>query len=592
MPNLRSQMYNKLRQPDFSRHRNQGSLSRLLSKGELDICRPFPPWSLPEVPTWTEDPYGDDTWGLYYHSLGWLITLDYGIDQASEVETQEVCAARLRRLLFSYLEHLDSKSDSDFQKMTWFDHATAWRGSTIAYLYERRFKGRVSASEARLFERVAKLHVDRLLAYIDSGRWNANNHGIFHAEALWDISQVFGPEPFPQDIANIALHHMRRVFSSMIDFEEGVCREQSIYYHLFDASLLADSSRYMDAFGIEVVPGYPAVLRAMLDFYSAFHPDGEFLQPVGDTQFGKGADTALLRNIARSAAPADVNVAQEDFGLTTYPSNGYYLFRSPGDNSGVNSFAVLLDKPYLGAHGHADGGSFLLNRNGEPFLVDSGGPYAYGKKLRFNYFKAAEAHNVAIFGERSEPYLTRVTAPPTQSVLGNSVRLETVDMKVGTWSRTVVALRGGVFLLLDQLSQAEEDLIDVLFHLAPGIQVRRLSSSTLAMESTSSTLTMEQVSDAKFEIRENGGESEFPRGLVTRQLGGIDSAPVLSTRVKSKKCWILTILGGEPGVAQVHTLFGGKLIRVLLPGAQSIGVDCNLEDKTVAPRIYTFRTHR
>lgn len=582
-------MHEKLRQPDFDRYRRPDAISRFLSTGEIDICRPFAPWRLPEAPTWHEDPHGDDTWGLYYHSLGWMIILDHGIDNASDAEQRKSCSDLLGRLLLSYLRHVVETPEEKVHRMLWFDHATAWRASAIAYLYQRRFRDRVSTDETALFQAAAKRHAEKLKEFVESGRWNANNHGIFHAEALWDLAQVF--EGLDDGLADFALGHMRSVFSNMIDFEEGVCREQSIYYHLFDASLLADSARYMEGFGVEVVPGYRDVLARMLDFFHAFCPEGEFLQPVGDTSFGKKPDQRLLQNIAAAARrPEPASDEQSALALRAFPRNGYYFFREKADGSRPSSFAILLDKPYHGAHGHADGGSFLLSRGGEPFLTDSGGPYAYGKRLRFNYFKVAEAHNVAVFDEKSRNYLTRVTAT-SQAPLGNSARLETVDLEDATWQRTVISLRGGTFVLIDRFAKRQAGFVDVLFHLSPAIEVSELPGAARRLTGAGSSIDMWQASNANLEIMLTSGEEGFPRGLLTRDLAKVDPGPVLSTRLRANDGWLVTVLGNPPTPPLVQTLYGGKLVRVMTHGEQAIGVDCSLDDHAAPPRIYSFRTH-
>lgn len=590
----RVHMHEKLRQPDFARHRNAKSLSLLLNQGQIDICRPFAPWELPDAPTWLEDPYKDDTWGLYYHALGWLIILDYGIDNATDQATRDSCAEKQRSLLRSYLTYLVSTPEADVHKMVWFDHSTAWRASTIAYLYERRFKGTATPEETELFHAAARLHEAKLTGFIESGRWKANNHGIFHAEALWDMACAFEAVLDSDRIRTFALNAMRSVFAEMIDFEEGVCREQSIYYHLFDASLLVDSARYMGGFGIEVVPGYRDILKKMLDFYHDFHQDDDFLQPIGDSQFGKLADTRLLQNIHTAISyerSAGNGTHSPEPVLLSYPRNGYYFFRETGIDRAIYRSATFIDKCYHGAHGHSDGGSFTMSCGGEPFLVDSGGPYAYGKRLRFDYFKAAEGHNVAIFGKTSKNYLTRATAT-SQGPLGHCVRIETIDLEGAAWQRTVVALRGGVYVLVDKVSQDKAGPVDFLFHFAPSINVTRLSDSRLRLTGESSAIDMQQASSAAFELIQNAGESGFPRGLVTRDLGKFEPAPVLSTCFRTKNTWLVTMLGLPADIsALVHSLHGGKMIRIMIPGEQSIGVDCRIDDASIPARIYSFRAH-
>jgi hypothetical protein len=583
-------LYEKLRQPEFDKRRNDRSLSQLLDHRLLDIARPFAPWRLPDDPTWNEDPHKDDTWGLYFHSLGWMAILDHGIDSAGTTEQREFCARELRRLFFSYLGFLRDTDPDDLPKMAWFDHATAWRASAAAYFFEKHFKDGMSETERGLIEHFVQSHAAKLKEFIDSGRWNANNHGLFHAEALWDMSKVFALLPPGTD--EFALAHMRTVFSKMIDFEEGVCREQSIYYHLFDASLLVASAGYMGAFGVEVVPGYRDILARMLDFYYDFCADGEFVQPVGDTQYGKPAESRLLEEIAASISyqRKEMPAQAAEPALKSYPQNGYYFFRSDDANSQQAS-VILLDKPYAGAHGHSDGASILLSKNGEPFLVDSGGPFAYGKGLRFEYFKAAEAHNVALVGGKSAPYLTRVTGS-TGNALGKAIRIDTQKFPPGRWHRTLVAVRGGSYLLIDHFSLQEPDSIDVAFHLAPEIGVTRNGPAHHRLVGTRSTLEMFHASNVDFEIAEGHGPSGFPRGLVTRELGKFEPSPVLTARLRSRDAWLATLIGPEGMQAPlVHSLYGGKLIRVMIDGPQGIAVDCGIDDSASPVKVYSFRPH-
>lgn len=586
------QLHEKLRQPEFQKRRNKQSLRLLLDEGNLDIARPFPAWKLPKDPDWREDPYSDDTWGLYYHSLGWLAILDYGVDNAQTPGESRECYERLRFLLFSYMEFLASEADDQLPKMVWFDHATAWRASAIAYFVERRFKGDLTDREAALVNKVVQQHESKLRDYIESGRWNANNHGLFHAEALWDLVQVF--EVVPAEVKEIALSHMRAVFSTMIDLEEGVCREHSIYYHLFDAWLLAESARYMRAFDIEVVSGYADVLRKMVRFYEDFAGGGEQLHAVGDTQYGRKRASTMLDEI-RAAAGMDIDDGGKEEDVPryrAYPRNGYYFFRSGSGPGPDSAFAILLDKPYVGAHGHFDGGSFTIDYGGEPVIVDSGGPFAYGNKLRFNYFKSAEAHNVVLFNRGSKSYLTEV-ASVTQAPVGDAVRVVAKGIEGVQWHRTFVALEGGVFVVVDRVLRNTEGENNALLHLAPGAETSKIGPNHFLLSIGPESAEALIVSSANLECRITGGESGFPRGLVTRNLRKLEASPVVSAAFRGQEAWVATIISRDPiKDAQFHTLYGGKLLRITLPdGSAPTVVDCNLMDPAVQVRINAYRDY-
>lgn len=586
-------LYQKLRQPEFDKRRSAASLKLYLENRAIDIASPFPPWELPESPDWTESPHNDDTWGLYYHSLGWLIVLDHGIDHAPDEDQRQACRVKLRELFFSYLRCIGETAEPDCPKMMWFDHATAWRASAIAYLVDKRFSSAMEPDEEVILKTAVRLHEDKILEFIKSGRWNANNHGLFHAEALWDMSLVF--DFIGKEVSEIALSHMRTVFSSMIDLEEGVCREQSIYYHLFDAWLLAESAKYMRSFDVDVIPGYTDVLKKMVRFYSDFSGGGEILSAIGDTQYGRKYANRLLADIFKAIGepePARECGAAAVTQLVEYPKNGYYFFKSRlNDSSDDAGFAVFIDKPYLGAHGHWDGGSFTIDYGGTPFIVDSGGPYAYGKPLRFSYFKTAEAHNVLLAGKKSSSYLTEATSV-TRGANGNAVRLRSVDMKDVVWQRTLAALDGGAFILIDRVTSKIPQSFDLLMHMAPDVELSAIGENRFSLSSGGRSLEVLFRSNKALTCNSIRGDSGFPRGLITRELGTCEASPVLSTEVTAADAWVVTVVRDrtESDVI-VHSLYSGKVVRVFVPGATPKVVDCNVDDPAVPVRIYSYRAH-
>lgn len=582
--------HEKLRQPEFDKRRNTRSLTAFLQHRKLDIARPFPEWPLPEAPSWKEDPFDDDTWGLYYHTLGWLVILDHGLDCLDDSEDRDRCARELRELFFSYLKFLDDTPSTDAPKMAWFDHSTAWRASAIAYFVSKHFQDSLLEEDEALVKRSVLTHVAALREFIDSGRWNANNHGLFHAEALWDLTRVF--KWLDHDLADLAIDHMRTVFANMIDFKEGVCREQSIYYHLFDASLLAHSSEFMQQHGIELFPNYQDILARMLQFYADFSAGGSFIHCVGDTQYGKPAESRLLTEIAAAASCAERPSTPSSSQLVSYTANGYHFFRTKlrDDRPGTN--AIFIDKPYMGAHGHNDGASLLLSVGEEPFLIDSGGPYAYGKDLRFNYFKASEGHNVALFGGLSLPYLTQLKHA-CETPLGCAVRLDSKGLKAGLWHRTVASLKSGTIVVIDGFSLSSTQSIDTLFHVSPDIDVETLEAANFRLHGKNSTVSANCFSNASLQLVLGSGSETFPRGMITRELGKWEPAPVVSVRLEARHAWLTTVLSptAEPVRPQVFSVYGGKMLRIMIPESQPIAIDCNMEDGEAPVRFYSFRSH-
>ena len=594
-------LFNRLRQPEFERFRKKKCLKLLLEKGMIDVRYPFAPLILPEIPDWTEDPYSDETWCLYYHSLGWLIIYDYGIDCADNIEFREFCAIRLRFLFFSYLKYLYKTPKIDTPKMMWFDHATAWRSSAIAYLVERRFKENMSYDESNLVIAAVKLHVCYLKGYIDSKKWETNNHGLFHAEALWDIAQVFKRELFSIELKKLALSTMRSVFSGMIDTDEGVCREHSLYYHLFDAWLLSESGKYMSKFGIEIVPRYEHLLVKMVEFYLRCSPGYRQLPAIGDTSFGRDSFNSMLSDILKIVEPSavskylidGVNELDKPEHLKDFPSTGFYIFHDQkvGGPNDAN-VAILLDKPYSGAHAHTDGGSFTIDIAGTPLIIDSGGPYGYGKKLRYNYFKEAIGHNVVLFDRKSKPYLTKVTSK-SQSFAGSAVRIVSSGLPNIRWQRNFIDLCGGIYLVVDFFESDRVRQYDSLMHFPPETFLEGTGTSdyTVKTQNVKVNICLYSSVSAKT-LWSNGGKEKFPIGLVTRNLRDAIPSPVLSTGFSAKSGWLVTTISCDPTIkVQVKITSCGQLMNIDIHlAAESKCVELNIKNSHISPNITFINT--
>lgn len=565
-------LHERLRQPEFDRRRQTSAVELLLNEGLVDIARPFAPWRLPPSPSWTEDPYGDETWQLYYHSLGWLITLDFGAE-SPEDSHREYCEGRLRELLLSYISFLDAPKES-LPKMVWFDHATAWRASALSYLYEKHYRHSLTSEQDTAYRACILQHATELGGYIDCGRWAANNHGLFHAEALWDISQVFSDFPQSTNWGNKAITAMRSVLSTMINFDEGVCREHSLYYHLFDAWLLSESASYMAAFDIEIVKNSIQVLSKMVEFYDRCAPGKRRLPAIGDTAFGRKHANAMLESIIKIAPLSPVSqylqgngkIGERPARLTSYPETGFYIFHDEGDKGPANAnLAIVNHKGYVGAHGHQDGAGLTIDISGEPFIIDSGGPYGYGQRLRFGYFKASVAHNVVVFNRQANPYTTTVTSS-VDSAVGSSVRLISKGLPDEiSWQRTFVDVGAGTYLVLDGFRAPLSVRADVLFHFAPGTSSIQQSPHCWLINCGEVKARMLNYSNLQLDSTWSEGGSDFPAGFVTPELRVASAAPVLGIGSQARSGWMATLISTDTSIQmQVQSMYGDKLLRILL----------------------------
>jgi len=78
-----------------------------------------------------------------------------------------------------------------------------------------------------------------------------------------------------------------------------------------------------------------------------------------------------------------------------YKEDGHFIFKNIKNNKEIYIHFNAAPIGYLSiaAHGHSDALSFILNINGNPFLVDSGTFCYHSNKKWRNYFKGTLAHN-------------------------------------------------------------------------------------------------------------------------------------------------------------------------------------------------------
>jgi len=271
---------------------------------------------------------------------------------------------------------------------------------------------------------------------------SANNHllgeatGLFIAALTWPLwpESARWRSQSRDELAREAL---------LQTFEDGVNREQAVWYHhsVSDMLLIAGLCARENGCGFDAQ--YWGALESMLDFLASIMDVNGGVPAIGDADQGvlvrlepaggnswPGVYRSLLASGAvlfarpefrRKAGELDDKTrwllgddAAARFAALdgtaarlpvrrSFPRAGYYIlgdeFESP------NEVRIVADAGALGylsiaAHGHADALAFTLTVGGRPFLVDSG-TFAYHTEDTWRrYFRGTSAHNtVMVDGE-------------------------------------------------------------------------------------------------------------------------------------------------------------------------------------------------
>lgn len=377
---------------------------RVWQDGEFQvISADFDLWSIPEDPTWREDPYDNNTWLLYYHSLGWL----YALDHAYETSGNDEILERMEFLLLDYLS--DNPRGGDNNYMAWSDHAVAWRLETLVYLYQKHFRSLWSNQQKLDVSNKLLDHADELESLLQDERYFAHNHSMYHAMSLYNFSFVFPVENEKHVYREKAMERINELFDEMVNNETGVSVEQSTSYHFIAMELFIDANRLAQTLTSEPMATLAENLSKMADFGAHFIYRNGLATAMGDTNFDRPIWWDRLKRIVEQG---NIQSSYVDHVLTdgesgqllmenyVAASDGYAIQRPSYTLGGDEVYTFTDFGKKLFSHGHHDAGNVVAALNGEQILIDIGGPYLYNSPKR-EYFRSAYAHNTLIVNEQS-----------------------------------------------------------------------------------------------------------------------------------------------------------------------------------------------
>ena len=255
---------------------------------------------------------------------------------------------------------------------------------------------------------------------------SANNHLIGELTGLWVATQVFDLGAAGRRWAEQARAELEREAGRQV-WEDGVDKEQAVYYHLWVLEYL------MVAWLAGIRAGRPFSDRfrdrivRMAGFLAAISPRGGPPPQVGDADDGVAVrfeagptrepfyemraavaevfsaprlteagrplpQKAFWYALCAGRLPGRLPASAPTPGLPrVFPQGGYALLG--GGDALVLFDAGHLGYPSIAAHGHADALSFCLSIAGEWWLVDPG-TYAYHSEPAWrDYFRGSAAHN-------------------------------------------------------------------------------------------------------------------------------------------------------------------------------------------------------
>lgn len=306
----------------------------------------------------------DKTKQLYFYSLAWFIPLlMYG--------SEEELIASLG--LIDGLLNIDNDKTNSAWNMLWDDHAISER---LCVLIEIKKALNLTGELSAKIENHLKLIYSKLSLFFSDSRWDHNNHRLFHFFAAYVYFDYL------QEVRN--RERCKKLFEdfviSLIDLETGFSREQSLAYCTFDLNFIKNIYESFYAIeqnsSINIGDLYEKLNHHLV---SLSFPDG-VIPASGDTVCG-----GQLSSIQKKIFINEPKLYWKNL-------DGLGYFRGASEN-GIFHFLMISHNAESG-HGHFSPSHFdLWVRDFGVLLTDCGGPYKYGDKLRYDWFKSAKGHN-------------------------------------------------------------------------------------------------------------------------------------------------------------------------------------------------------
>lgn len=313
----------------------------------------------------------DKTVQLYFYSLAWMIpVLTAGNEQSVSASL---------KVVESVLDITPDEERSGAWNMLWDDHAICERLCVLLELKELPVVSSVLGEEVnkKIDEHIKEIK-KHLSAILDNEKWKNNNHRVFHLLAAFIYAHSTGDDADKDSFRG----KVEDFINELIDKETGFALEQSIAYCFFDLVIVKNIIETMNGLSAELSVDAGLIETNLNSHVAAISfPDGG-MPASGDSAHGR-----MLSPYQKKFMPEKSAMAEHWRRLDRI---GYY--RGCAKDDSVHF--LMLSHNAESAHGHASPlHADIWFANFGFLIVDAGGPYKYGSKIRYQWYRAARGHN-------------------------------------------------------------------------------------------------------------------------------------------------------------------------------------------------------
>ena len=432
------------------------------------------PWPIPDDPTWEEDPYESISWRLFYHSMGWVT--GFG---RRYIETGDT--AYLERVDFLLNDYEQTFSDTESDDLAYREDAVSLRLNHLMYLYLNIYR-EMPVERRTVIESLIAKATGKLRGYLNETFYDGNNHGLIQSRSALNVVMAMPHLAAMDSLAEDALARTRRAAEAMFSSAGALALEQAPGYHYAAVAMLLESQQMIELASLPMPQGVDETVRdALIMGVYLLNEDGT-LPAIGDTQYAEKFDYVmglLYRAYGKSIPVVDAYYehgvdALDDMKVDS--DEGLVIVKQRHGSGGLSKWFFDAG-PARYVHGHFDNLNLVGRMDGEPLLVDSGGPYGYGTPHR-GHFMQVPAHNTVQINDvvRSEYSATLLTPVETDhSFIGAGSQPSDED---SLHRRAFAVGKGDIpyLLVVDEVTQPTNEVNNVraFWHYPPEAEVALL----------------------------------------------------------------------------------------------------------------------
>jgi hypothetical protein len=532
---------------------------------------PYLQWPL----TWQEDPYHEAYWEFYFYGMRPEATLLYEWERTGYKPYLEKLLAILR----SYVAYDRTRPEN---RVTFDnDHTSAYRTMELVNLY---VKLKIAHALPPDLEAGLASSLQKLGGFLaEAKHFEADfNHGFNEGAALLLLADNFPHMPGAAGWRALALERLEAMLVNTID-ADGVEVENSPFYQVYVLGLVYQIAQWAKRYEPSLATPYAGAASKMLAYTAEITQPNGYLPMLGATAttympsqdpnvYGAMAaadpafDFAFTRG-AKGTPPPD--------GTVLFPVSGQLVMRSPlgaVTNLPNQTYVTFNAGTYRTSHSDLDAMGMTMYSNGSTLLPTSG-LYTYTEEPWLEYFHGTRSHNTVVVDGKDQAQGS-AQAGSHGSAAGATWASGVSGLYAGvTHHRTIVVLRQGLTLVLDDLSSAAAHSYAQTWHMAPGSSLRSGGGDTVVTNAAGTpTLTIDQADPSGMTVQSAFGASAPIQGWYSNGYGAKQPDWAIEDTRTGSGALFTTLLAAGPYAAQTSTVAespvaGGHRVSVCVGGS-------------------------